>query len=110
MGNPRKNRSKRNAKTLTRHQQRQDRRFRVIITRDTTESAIIEVKCGDREQARDVALTAGNQLEVRHPLVKVIQKWQSDDNIPHDCYLGDPDVPAFGGKRTIKGGSIEEIK
>jgi hypothetical protein len=107
MGNPRKNRSKRNAKTLTRHQ---DRKFRVIITRDTTESAIIEIKCGDREQARDVALTAGNQLDVRHPLVKVIQKWESDDNCPKKCYLGDPDIPAFGGKRTIKGGSIEEIK
>ena len=113
MSNPRKIRAKRNLKKL------ENKRFRVIVTRDLTESAIVEVTASNRFLAADTALAWANDPRattdtMANGTVKIAQKWEMDDNSPKKAYLGDPDLVDVGclsptKNRLIKGGSVEEI-
>ena len=59
-------------------------RWKVIVTKDVTMSAVVEVEAETAEQANDKALDIALQG-------KVLLPWELDDGSGSDPYLGDPD-------------------
>lgn len=60
------------------------KRYRVIVTRDTTESTVVDVEASSPEEANTKALAEARDYPGRFD-------WTPDDGVAGDPYLGDPD-------------------
>ena len=58
------------------------KKYDVIVTRDTTESAIIRVEAESKDQAADIALEKAREAPVGF-------EWRTNDIYDSDPYLGD---------------------
>jgi hypothetical protein len=65
--------------------------YRVLVTRDVTESATFRVFANSPEEAANLALTQARGPNFPIAVAGYIPVWERDDCEPGEPYLGDPE-------------------